>query len=82
MIDSNKDCGPGSEQYRWLEKALARSRATWKFTAHHHPIFSSDENDYGDHWKGRPTEPFTYGDTNVQRLVPLYEKYGVDISWA
>lgn len=82
MIDSNKDCGPGSEQYRWLEKELARSRATWKFAAHHHPIFSSDENDYGDHWKGRPTVPFTYGDTNVQRLVPLYEKYGVDIAWA
>lgn len=82
MIDSNKDCGPGSEQYRWLEKALAASRATWKFTAHHHPCFSSDENDYGDHWKGRPRPAFTYGDTNVQRLVPLYEKYGVDIAWA
>jgi len=82
MIDSNKDCGPGSEQYRWLEKALAESKATWKFTAHHHPCFSSDEDDYGDHLKGRPDDPFDWGDTDVRRLVPLYEKYGVDIAFA
>jgi predicted phosphodiesterase len=82
MIDSNKDCGPGSEQYKWLEKALAESKATWKFTAHHHPCFSSDEDDYGDHLKGKPDEPFDWGDTNVRRLVPLYEKYGVDIAFA
>jgi len=82
MIDSNKDCGPGSEQYRWLEKALAESKATWKFTAHHHPCFSSDEDDYGDHVKGKPSEAFDWGDTNVRRLVPLYEKYAVDISFA
>ncbi len=82
MIDSNKDCGPGSEQYKWLEKELAASKATWKFTAHHHPCFSSDEDDYGDHLKGKPDRPFTWGDTNVRRLVPLYEKHGVDIAFA
>ena len=82
MIDSNKDCGPGSDQYKWLEKALSESKATWKFTAHHHPCFSSDEDDYGDHLKGKPGEPFEWGDTNVRRLVPLYEKYGVDINFA
>jgi predicted phosphodiesterase len=82
MLDSNKDCGPGSEQYRWLDQALGRSRATWKFTAHHHPCFSSDENDYGDQWKAKAGTHFTYGDTNVQRLVPLYEKHGVDVAWA
>lgn len=82
MIDSNKDCGPESEQYRWLEKALAESKATWKFTAHHHPCFSSDEDDYGDHLKGKPGRNYTWGDSNVRRLVPLYEKYGVDISFA
>ncbi len=82
MIDSNKDCGPGSEQYRWLEKALAESKATWKFTAHHHPCFSSDEDDYGDHIKGKPGRLVTWGDSNVRRLVPLYEKYGVDIAFA
>ncbi len=82
MIDSNKDCGPGSEQYRWLEKALAESTATWKFTAHHHPCFSSDEDDYGDRWKGRSDREFVTGDGNAQRLVPLYEKHGVDIAFA
>jgi len=82
MIDSNKDCGPGSEQYAWLDRALAESRATWKFTAHHHPCFSSDENDYGDHWKGRSEAGYNWGDSNVRRLVPLYEKHGVDIAFA
>jgi hypothetical protein len=82
MIDSNKDCGPGSEQYRWLDRVLAESQATWKFTAHHHPCFSSDEDDYGDQWKGRPDKRFTWGDSNVRRLVPLYEQHGVDIAFA
>jgi len=82
MIDSNKNCGPDSEQYRWLEKVLAESKATWKFTAHHHPCFTSDEDDYGDHLKGRPNRQVTWGDTNVRRLVPLYEKHGVDIAFA
>ncbi|MBN8246077.1 MAG: metallophosphoesterase [Verrucomicrobia bacterium] len=82
MIDSNKDCSPGSDQHRRLEQALAASKATWKFTAHHHPCFSSDEDDYGDHLKGRPDEPFDWGDTNARKLVPLYEKHGVDIAFA
>ncbi len=82
MIDSNKDCGPDSEQYRWLQTALAASKATWKFAAHHHPCFSSDEDDYGDHLKGKPGRDYTWGDSNVRRLVPLYEKYGLDIAFA
>jgi hypothetical protein len=82
MIDSNKDCSPGSEQYRRIEKALSESKAVWKFTAHHHPCFSSDEDDYGDHWKGKPGRNYTWGDSNVRHLVPLYEKYGVDIAFA
>ena len=81
MIDSNKDCKPGSEQYRWLEQALAESKTTWKFTAHHHPCFSSDEDDYGDHLTGKPGS-FRWGDSNARHLVPLYEKYGVDIAFA
>lgn len=80
MIDSNKDCSPGSEQYRWLESALAASKATWKFAAHHHPCFSSDEDDYGDHWRGKSeAAEYTWGDSNARKLVPVYEKYGVDI---
>lgn len=80
MIDSNKPLGPESPQYQWLEGELAKSRATWKFACHHHPCFSSDENDYGDHVQGR-SKRFTWGDTNAQKLVPLYEKHGVDIAF-
>lgn len=80
MIDSNKPLRPGSPQHVWLESELAKSTATWKFTCHHHPCFSSDENDYGDHVQGR-SKKFAWGDTNAQKLVPLYEKYGVDIAF-
>jgi predicted phosphodiesterase len=81
MIDSNKSLKPDSEQYAWLEKELKQSKATWKFTCHHHPCFSSDENDYGDHVKGEYKRPATWGDPNAQQLVPLYEKYGIDIAF-
>ncbi|HEY1598076.1 MAG TPA: LamG-like jellyroll fold domain-containing protein [Pirellulales bacterium] len=81
MIDSNRPLDPGSPQYEWLEKELASSKAAWKFTCHHHPCFSSDENDYGDHVKGPPGHTFFYGDRNARKVVPLYEKYGVDIAF-
>lgn len=82
MIDSNKDLSRGSEQYKWLEKELRRSKATWKFAAHHHPCFSSDEDDYGDKWKGKAPKGYAWGDKNAGQLVELYEKYGVDIAFA
>lgn len=66
---------PGGGQYRWLEKGLANSSAKWKFCYHHHPAYSSDADDYGDTAKG----PTTAGDPRVRRLLPLYEKYGVDV---
>ncbi|MBL8853491.1 MAG: metallophosphoesterase [Planctomycetaceae bacterium] len=78
VIDSNRKVDPESEQYRWLEEKLAASKATWKFVSHHHPPYSSDENDYGDLWK---TNQSTRGDLRARQLVPLYEKYGVDIVW-
>jgi acid phosphatase type 7 len=78
MIDSNRNVDPGSEQYKWLDQALSKSTATWKFASHHHPPFSSDEDDYGDLWK---TNRGTQGDERIRQLVPLYEKHGVDIVW-
>jgi hypothetical protein len=45
--------------------------------SHHHPSYSSDENDYGNLWKGKSS----YGDMRVKQLTPLYDKYGVDIVW-
>lgn len=78
MLDTNKKVGPGSEQYEWLERELSGSKATWKFVCHHHPVYSSDENDYGNLWKVNKS---SRGDTNARKLAPLYDKYGVDIVW-
>ncbi|MCB0585921.1 MAG: metallophosphoesterase [Phaeodactylibacter sp.] len=77
MLDSNRkeEFAPGGEQYLWLEEQLQQSAARWKFVCHHHAPYSSDENDYGDSWKG----PSALGDPEVRQIVPLYEKYGVDI---
>lgn len=76
MIDSNKKCTPGSEQYEWLEKELKASKAKWKMVVHHHPVYSSDANDYGDLWK---TNKSTRGDENVRAMSKLYDQYGVDV---
>jgi predicted phosphodiesterase len=77
MLDSNKELGPGSEQYEWLAKQLAACRATWKFVSYHHPSYSSDEDDYGDLWRGKSE----WGDLRLRPLSKLYDQYGVDIVW-
>lgn len=78
MIDTNKKCGPGTEQYLWLEKELAASKEQWKILCHHHPAYTSDENDYGDLWK---TNKSTRGDLNARNLARLAHQYGVDLVW-
>ncbi len=78
MIDTNRNVDPSSEQYRWLDKALGDSKATWKFACHHHPPYSSDEDDYGNLWKQNKS---TGGDLRARELSKLYEKHGVDIVW-
>ena len=74
VLDSNRTMESGSEQFQWLEKELMKSEATWKFVIHHHPPYTSEENDYGSSW----TEPSLHGDPKSKPLVPLYEKYKVD----
>ncbi|HMO38281.1 MAG TPA: metallophosphoesterase [Saprospiraceae bacterium] len=74
MLDSNRDLDDDSEQYKWLEWELAKSNATWKIVAHHHPPYSSDNDDYGDSFR----EISDLGDEKVRNLIPLYERYGVD----
>ena len=78
MIDTNRTVAPGSEQYAWLEKQLKASQATWKIVCHHHPPYSSDENDYGNLWK---TNKSSRGDLRARELCTLYDRYGVDIVW-
>jgi len=77
IVDSNEDLLPESAQVKWLTQALAKSRATWKFVAHHHPPYSSDKDDYGN----TAREKSTLGDLKMRKLIPLYEKYHVDIVW-
>ncbi len=77
VVDSNRDVKEGSEQYKWLEAALAKSKSKWKFVAHHHPPYSSDEDDFGNLWEGQSTR----GDQRLQDMVKLYEKYKVDVVW-
>ena len=74
LVDTNRPVTEDSEQYKWLEQQLAGSTATWKFVVHHHPPYSSEENDHGDSWVGS-----TSLGTHARNLVPLYEHYGVDL---
>ncbi|WP_193210667.1 metallophosphoesterase [Luteolibacter marinus] len=80
MLDTNRDVGPGSGQYHWLDQQLAASTARWKICIHHQPPFSSDD-DYGNDWK-TPLRKATLGDRKAKPLVELYDKHGVDIVWS
>ncbi|MBI1938325.1 MAG: metallophosphoesterase [Ignavibacteriales bacterium] len=75
IIDSNLELEPGSEQYNWLEEELAKSKTDWKIAAHHHPAYSSDYDDYGN----SETSLRLKGDPVILPLIPLYEKYNVDV---
>jgi predicted phosphodiesterase len=76
VLDTNKSVKPDSEQYKWLDAELAKSKARWKFCYHHHPAYTSDDDDYGNSWQNANTRQ---GDLNARSLVPLYEKYKVDV---
>jgi hypothetical protein len=77
VLDTNtgRTLTAAGEQYQWLDKALAASAARWKFCYHHHPAYSSDDNDFGDSWRGSTMA----GDLRVREFVKLYEKYNVDV---
>jgi hypothetical protein len=82
MLDTNmghrerSDKAFRQKQRDWLDSALATSEARWKIAGHHHPTYSSDENDYGDTMK----EQSANGDLNVRNdFVDIYEKHSVDV---
>ena len=86
MLDSNKKVDEESEQYQWLEKQLqtlqerekaGTSEVTWKFVSYHHPSYSSDEDDYGNLWKGKST----WGDMRIRPLTKLFDRYAMDVVW-
>mgnify|MGYP001794801010 CR=1 FL=1 len=78
MIDGNRPLEEGSDQIRWLEEALSSSRAPWKLAFVHQPPYTSDSDDYGNTFQG----PSNRGDPNVQNIVPLLERHGVDICFS
>jgi len=78
IIDSSQDLSPQGEQYQWLDRDLGSAKGRWKFVALHHPPYSSGENESGD----KAWEPSRRGDPNARKLVPLFEKHGVDVVWA
>jgi len=66
VVDSNRAGDPA--QLAWLEATLARPRppaAGWRVVIQHHPPVSAGY--HGSH------------DPSVESLVPLYERYGVDL---
>lgn len=86
MLDSNKKLDVDSEQYLWLEKGLKEQKlleqqgnkdVVWKFASFHHPTYSSDEDDYGNLWKGKST----WGDLRIRPMTKLFDEYGIDVVW-
>lgn len=75
FANTNNDILPGSEQYKKLEKILASSGEMWKVMVHHHPVYTSSDNSYGNSWFQRQQ----HGDPNEIHLKTLYETYGVDV---
>lgn len=78
MIDGNRDLGEQSEQLAWLDAALARSEAIWRFAVLHQPPYTSDSDDYGDTTTGDSTR----GDLNARHIVAVLERHGVDICFS
>lgn len=78
MLDSNQRehaFKTGGVQNTWLNEHLGNSTSLWKFAAHHHATFTSEEDDYGDRWQGEGTN----GDPHMQPLVDVYEAHDLDI---
>lgn len=72
IFDSNQDYKPGSEQYEWLGADLASDaaqNADWLLVFKHHPEFS----------EGWDAPGYSGEAALVEHLIPLYEKYGVDM---
>lgn len=70
ILDTNRPFYPGSEQYEWLVRELSSGEfkeADFRFVFFHHPPYTELRGGYT-------------GEERVRRyLVPLFEKFGVDI---
>jgi hypothetical protein len=59
------DAGLARKQAEWLDSALARTRATWKFVMFHHPVYAS--------------HPKRESPALREAWVPVFDKHGVDL---
>ena len=78
MLNSNqreKEFAKGGSQYEWLSEQLSKCDAKWKFACHHHATYTGEEDDYGNTWN----ESTTFGDDAVRQILPVYEKFGIDM---
>ncbi len=66
QIDGYARFDPDSEQYAWLEQTLAANTQPWLFVFFHFPPYTS-------------AEEAGYETLLRARLVPLFERYGVDV---
>jgi hypothetical protein len=67
-VDSNQSIAPGTAQHKWLETALAQSKAAWKIVQVHHPMMSVISK---VHYRETSKLPADLG--------PLLAKYGDDL---
>lgn len=66
-VDQYQPYEKGSVQYKWLENVLAKKFKGWTLVQFHKPPF------FGINWKRNTNRKV------VDNLVPLFEKYGVDL---
>ena len=66
-----------SDSVSFFKPALRNQSARWKIAMHHHPVFTSDENDFGDTWR---SPALHQGDPEVRAdWLDIYEQYDVDL---
>lgn len=69
ILDGNNYMNWSDHSLRnWVEQDLRSTKALWKFVAYHQPGFNSDRKHFYDQ--------------RMRLLADLFEKYGVDVSFA
>ncbi|MFH1367504.1 MAG: metallophosphoesterase [Elusimicrobiota bacterium] len=68
MLDTESDIKSGSEQYNWLESELKKDKSKFRIIVNHHPAYTTGS--HGDEQNLR------------EKLVPLLEKYEVDMMFS
>jgi len=80
MIEQQQSrCHQKASNTSCSKKALSNSKATWRSPCHHIPASLRTTTTTAITLEGKGGES-SWGDKNAQQLVPLYEKYGVDIA--